>query len=139
MKKRVLILCTGNSVRSQMAEGLLRAMSRGRVEVRSAGTHPVGLNSLAVQAMAELKIDISGQRSKSLEEFRGQAFDVVITVCDAARQACPTFPAGTRQLHWNLPDPAQAAGSEPERLEVFRRVRDTLAQHVKEFLSADMI
>lgn len=99
MKRRVLFLCTGNSARSQMAEGLLRHLAGGRYEVSSAGTHPVGLNSGAVSAMQELGIDISAQRSKSIHEFTQQAFDYVITVCDRAKESCPRWPHTGRLVH----------------------------------------
>lgn len=130
---RVLFVCTGNSARSQMAEGWLRHLSRGRVEAASAGTQPKGLHPLAVRVMAERGVDISGQRSKPLSEVWGGAFDWVVTVCDRARQSCPAFP-GARSLHWDLPDPAAVEGSEEQVLEAFRRVRDELAQRVRAFL-----
>ncbi len=128
-RKSVLILCTGNSVRSQMAEGLLRAMAGDRLEVSSAGTRPAGLNPNAVRAMAEIGIDISGQRSKSVEEFRDRSFDYVITVCDSAREACPVFP-GTRQIHRDFEDPAAApADRQPA---AFQKVRDELRSWLAE-------
>jgi arsenate reductase len=123
-KKRVLILCTGNSARSQMAEGLLRSMAGDRLEIFSAGTQPAGLNPNAVAAMAEIGIDISGHRSKSVEEFRGQAFDYVLTVCDSARESCPVFPGEGRQFHRDFEDPATAL--EERQLAVFRKVRDQI-------------
>jgi len=125
MKDRVLILCTGNSARSQMAEGLLRKSAGDRFEVLSAGTHPAGLNPNAVKAMAEVGIDISGQRSKSVDEFSSQRFDYVITVCDKAREACPIFPGSGRRLHHSFEDPAAAAAG--QQLEAFRKVRDQVA------------
>src|ERR687893_1475059 len=103
---RVLILCTGNSARSQMAEGLLRGMAGARFEVESAGTRPTGLRPEAVEAMRERGVDISGQRSKSVDEFAGEAFDYVITVCDNARDNCPVFPGATERIHWGFNDPA---------------------------------
>ena len=123
-KKRVLILCTGNSARSQMAEGLLRAMAGNRVDVASAGTRPVPLNPGAVAAMAEIGIDTSGQRSKSVEEFLGREFDFVITVCDRARESCPVFPGRARRFHHDFEDPATAPAD--RRLAVFRQVRDEI-------------
>src|SRR5579884_169000 len=123
-KKRVLILCTGNSARSQMAEGLLRSIAEGKLEVFSAGTRPVGLNPHAVAAMAELGIDISRHRSKSVDEFLGQQFDYVITVCDSAREACPVFPGRARQFHQDFEDPAAAPAD--QQVAVFRRVRDEI-------------
>ncbi len=128
---RVLFLCTGNSARSQMAEGWLRHLSAGRVEAASAGTEPRGLHPLAVRVMAERGVDISRQRSKHLSELQGIRFDWVVTVCDRARQTCPVFP-GARAVHWDLPDPAEAEGSEEEVAEAFRRVRDDLARRVAE-------
>jgi len=132
-KKRVLILCTGNSARSQMAEGLLRHDGGARFEVFSAGVSPNRVRPEAIEAMREVKIDISGQRSKSVEEFAGQAFDYVITVCDHAREQCPFFPAETRRIHWSFDDPAAAEGNEQERLAVFRRVRDEIRARLGEF------
>jgi arsenate reductase len=123
-KKRVLILCTGNSARSQMAEGLLRAMAGERLEVFSAGTRPAGLNPNAVAAMAELGIDISRQRSKSVDEFRGRSFDCILTVCDRAREACPVFPGRALGFHQDFKDPAAAPSD--GQLEIFRKVRDQL-------------
>ena len=134
---RVLILCTGNSARSQMAEGLLRSMADEGSTIASAGTRPVGLNPLAVKAMQEIGIDISSQRSKSVAEFDGQRFDTVITVCDSAAEECPIFPGGTERVHWSLPDPAAAGGSFEEKLAAFRVVRERLAQHFREFLDSE--
>ena len=124
-KQRVLILCTGNSARSQMAEGLLRHMSGDRYEVFSAGTRPVGLNPNAVEAMREIGIDISGQRSKSVDEFVDQQFDYVITVCDNARESCPIFPGPGQRIHQSFEDPSAATPA--QQLEVFRRIRDAIA------------
>src|SRR5208283_5621923 len=123
---RVLILCTGNSARSQMAEGLLRHDGGGRFEVFSAGTKPSHVRLEAIAAMQEIGIDISGQRSKSVDQFAGQVFDYVITVCDHARESCPVFPATTKRIHWSLEDPAAVQGSEEQRLAEFRRIRDQL-------------
>jgi arsenate reductase len=131
---KVLFLCTGNSARSQMAEGLLRHVAGNRFEVASAGIRPKGLHPLAVRAMQEIMIDISGQRSKDVAEFQGRDFSYVITVCDRAKESCPIFPGSTRKLHWSLDDPAEAPGSEEERLAVFRRVRDELAQRIHTFI-----
>ena len=129
-KPRVLFLCTGNSCRSQMAEGLLRHLAGDRFEVASAGTHPTGLNPGAVQAMAEIGIDISTHHSKKLDPYLGQPFDCVITVCDSANEACPVFPGAARRLHWSFEDPA---GGRPS---LFRRVRDEIAGRIREFLAA---
>lgn len=133
-KLRVLILCTANSARSQMAEGVLRWLSGGQVDVFSAGTRPSRLHPFAVQAMREIGVDISGHRSKGVEEFWGQPFDYVITVCDAAAEVCPTFPGPARRIHWSFPDPA-AVEDEAERMAAFRTVRDGLIQRFRAFLS----
>jgi arsenate reductase (thioredoxin) len=132
-RKRVLILCTGNSARSQMAEGLLRHIAGDRLTVESAGVEPSHVRPQAIEAMRERGIDISGQRSKSVDEFAGQEFDYVITVCDNANQRCPVFPGKTVRLHWSFEDPAAAAGDEAARLAVFRRVRDALESRLREF------
>jgi arsenate reductase (thioredoxin) len=123
---RILILCTGNSARSQMAEGLLRDLAAGRVEVFSAGTKPTGVRPEAIEAMSELGIDISSHRSKHVDEFAGQHFDTVITVCDNARETCPVFPASVEMLHWSFEDPAAVEGSYEVRLAAFRRIRDQI-------------
>ncbi|MBZ5609365.1 MAG: arsenate reductase ArsC [Acidobacteriia bacterium] len=134
-KKRVLILCTGNSARSQMAEGLLRHDAGDRFEVESAGTKPGRVRPEAIAAMRELGIDISGHRSKHLDEFAGQRFDYVLTVCDNANQSCPVFPGATVRLHHSFDDPAALEGSEQERLAVFRRVRDEIRAYLESFTS----
>jgi arsenate reductase len=132
-KQRVLILCTGNSARSQMAEGLLRQMAGGRFEVESAGVAPTQVRPEAMEVMREIGIDISGQRSKSVDEFAGQEFDYVITVCDNANEQCPVFPGRTQRIHWSFEDPALAEGEFDERLQVFRRVRDQIKNRLIEF------
>jgi arsenate reductase len=132
-KKRVLILCTGNSARSQMAEGLLRHDAGDRFEVESAGTKPGHVRPEAIAVMKELGIDISGQRSKSVDEFAGQSFDYALTVCDNAKESCPIYPGHANRLHRNFEDPAAAEGSENERLTVFRRVRDQLRDYLRSF------
>lgn len=132
-KRRVLILCTGNSARSQMAEGLLRHDAGDRFDVFSAGTKPGHVRPEAIAAMRELGIDISGHRSKSVAEFSGQPFDYVLTVCDNAKESCPIFPGGTAAIHRNFEDPAALQGSEEERLAVFRRVRDELREYLRSF------
>jgi arsenate reductase (thioredoxin) len=134
-KKSVLVLCTGNSARSQMAEGLLRHFAGGAVEVYSAGTKPAGVNPLAVEAMREVNIDIAAQRSKSVSEFANQNFDTVITVCDSAAEQCPIFPGAPQRIHWSLRDPAAVAGTHAERLQAFRQVREALTAHLRQFLS----
>ena len=134
-KKRVLFLCSGNSARSQIAEGLVNHFLGDRWEAYSAGTAPTGhVHPLAIQAMAELGIDISRQRSKSVDEFRDTNFDLVITVCDQAAQNCPLWLGPGQVKHMGFPDPAAATGSEAERLEVFRQVRDGLNQEVLRYL-----
>ena len=130
---RVLILCTGNSARSQMAEGLLRHDGGAAIEVFSAGTKPSHVRPEAIAAMKEIGIDISGHRSKSVDEFAKRAFDYVITVCDNARESCPVFPAATKRIHWSLDDPAAVQGSEVQRLAEFRRVRDQLRSLLRQF------
>jgi arsenate reductase (thioredoxin) len=131
-KKRVLILCTGNSARSQMAEGLLRHDAGDRFEVESAGTKPSFVRPEAIAAVDELGIDISGHHSKSVNEFDGQKFDYVITVCDSARESCPVFFGGAERLHHRFDDPAALDGSKEERLNLFRRVRNELRGYLRE-------
>ena len=133
-KKRVLFLCTGNSCRSQMAEGFLRDMAGDRFEVFSAGIKPTQVNPLAIKVMAEAGIDISKHRSKSAMEFIGQKFDFVVTVCDNAKQTCPIFPGKYEKIHWDLEDPAEAQGNEEERLSFFRRIRDEVKNNVLAFI-----
>ncbi|OQW32825.1 MAG: protein-tyrosine-phosphatase [Nitrospira sp. SG-bin1] len=135
MKQRVLFLCTGNSARSQMAEGLLRHLAGDRYDVSSAGTHPVGLNAGAVTAMQELGIDISAQRSKRMDEFVDQAFDYVITVCDRAKESCPRWPDTGRLVHWSFEDPAAVVEPAEERRKAFRTVRDHIRTHIEGFFS----
>jgi arsenate reductase len=125
-KQRVLILCTGNSARSQMAEGLLRTLGGGVLEVESAGTKPSLVRPEAIAAMAELGIDLSGHRSKSADEFANQPFDLVLTVCDNARESCPVYPGAKRLVHHSFEDPAHLQGTEAERVAAFRRVRDQI-------------
>jgi len=137
-KRRVVILCTGNSARSQMAEGLLRHLGGTRFEVFSAGTRPVGVNVLAIEVMREVGIDISKQRSKSVGEFAGQEFATVITVCDNAAEECPIFPGAPRRAHWSLPDPAAVSGTREEKLGAFRKVRDELERRIRSFANAEV-
>lgn len=132
----VLFLCVHNSARSQMAEGLLRARAGDRFEAFSAGNEATEVRPLAIKAMAELGIDISGQWSKTTADLGGRRFDYVITVCDDAKEACPYYANTEHQVHWGFDDPAAATGSEDERLAVFRRVRDEIATHIDEFVSA---
>ena len=133
-KMRVLVLCTGNSARSQMGEGLFRDEGGGGYEVSSAGTKPSQVRTEAIAVMREIGIDISGNRSKSVDEFAGQAFDFVVTVCDNARDNCPVFPGATKRIHWSLEDPAAVQGTDEERLAAFRSIRDQLRERVKTFL-----
>jgi arsenate reductase len=133
-KKRVLFLCTGNSARSQMAEGLLRQMAGDRYDAFSAGTAPKGLHPCTVDAMREVGIDVSQQQSKDVQEFEGQKFDYVITVCDRAKQNCPVFP-GAQPIHWGFDDPAEAATQDQPKL--FAKVRDEILQRIRLFLALD--
>ncbi len=134
---RVLILCTGNSARSQMAEGLLRRLGGNRFEVFSAGTKPTQVRPEAMAVMREIGIDLSEHRSKSVDEFAGQEFDYVITVCDKAKEICPIFPARTKRIHWSLEDPAAVEGQDEQRLAAFRRVRDQLQELLVGFIQAE--
>jgi arsenate reductase (thioredoxin) len=129
-KQRVLFLCTHNSARSQMAEGFLRSLARDRFDVASAGTEATRVHPLARRAMAEVGIDISGHTSKVVDEFVHQPWDYVITVCDAANEACPVFPKKSSRLHWSFEDPSRATGSDDQRLEVFRHVRDQIERRI---------
>jgi arsenate reductase (thioredoxin) len=137
MTHRVLILCTGNCVRSQMAEGLLRHFGGSAYEVHSAGSHPNGyVSPLAIEAMREIGIDISAHRSKSASEFEGRRFDTVITVCDSAAEQCPVFPGAPERIHWSIWDPSAATGPHEEKLAAFCRVRDDLASRLRTFLAS---
>jgi arsenate reductase len=134
MKPRILILCTGNSARSQMAEGLMRHEAGGRFEVFSAGTRPSQVRPEAIAVMAEIGLDISSHRSKSVDEFVGQDLDFVITVCDNAKETCPVFPGAIKRLHWPFEDPAAVEGSEEVRKAAFRRIRDRIHGRIMVFL-----
>jgi arsenate reductase (thioredoxin) len=136
MKKRVLILCTGNSARSQMAEGVLRHDAGDRFEVESAGTRPGHVRPEAIAVMKELGIDISGHRSKHVQEFENQSFDYVLTVCDNVKESCPVFPGHLNRIHKSFEDPAALHGAEEERLSLFRRVRDEIQDYLKVFPSS---
>jgi len=136
-KRRVLIVCTHNSARSQMAEGLLRFHAGDRFEAFSAGTEVSFVRPEAISVMAELGIDICRQESKSVEQYLGQPFEWVITVCDDARQACPAFPGAEKGGHWRFDDPSAATGTDEERLAVFRRVRDEINARIRMFVLAD--
>ena len=131
LTKRVLFLCTHNSSRSQMAEGFLRALGDDRFEVESAGTEASKVNPFAIQAMAEEGIDISTHESKTLDRFVDQPFDLVITVCDEAAEACPIFPNARERRHWSFPDPSKARGTDEERFAVFARVRDSIRERIE--------
>jgi arsenate reductase len=136
MKKKVLFLCTGNSARSQMAEGLVTHYPGDEWQAYSAGTKPAGyVHPLAVQVMSELDIDISRHRSKSVDEFREEAFDLVVTVCDDAAENCPVWLGGGGNVHVGFEDPSRAAGSDAERLAVFRRVRDEMGQQLLDLMA----
>ena len=135
MAQRVLILCTGNSARSQMAEGLLRHLAGERVDVFSAGIKPSVVNPLAIRVMDERGIDIRHHRSKPLSEFLQQSFDYVITVCDNAAESCPVFPGRAQRLHWSFPDPALVEGDEHNKLRAFREVRDAIDARLQEWLA----
>lgn len=129
--KRVLFLCTHNSARSQMAEGLLRALGGGQFASFSAGTEQTHVRPEAIAVLHELHIDISGQTSKTLEQFRDQPFDEVITVCDSANETCPIFPHARNRRHWSIADPSGVQGSDEERLTAFRRARDDVRQRIE--------
>lgn len=135
MKKRVLFLCTHNSARSQLAEGLLRHLSGGRVDAHSAGTEATRVHPVALAAAARTGIDLGGQRSKLLDEYLGQNFDVVVTVCDQAGEACPVFPGAPRRLHWSLPDPSAVVGTDEERLRAFETTLADLRPRIEALLA----
>jgi arsenate reductase len=131
-KKSVLILCTGNSARSQMAEGLLRQICGDRFDIHSAGTRPIGVSPEAVEVLAEADIDISSNRSKSVDDFAGREFDYVLTVCDNARENCPYFPARTKLVHHAFEDPYFAQGGHEQRVAAYRRVRDQIDAYLRD-------
>jgi arsenate reductase len=137
LTKRVLILCTHNSSRSQMAEGLLRAAGGGRIEVESAGTEATRVHPLAIKAMAERGIDLTAHTSKTLDRFLDQRWDDVITVCDSANEACPVFPRAGRRIHWSFEDPSKASGSEEAKLAAFRRIRDEIDARLASWLAEE--
>jgi arsenate reductase len=132
---RILILCTGNSARSQISEGLFRHLGANDLDIHSAGTHPAGyVHPLAIETMKERGIDISAQRSKPMSQYEGQVFDYVITVCDEAYQECPYFPGAKKQIHWSTPDPSYAGNNEEERRRAFRETIDVLEARIKALL-----
>ena len=137
-KKSVLVLCTGNSARSQMAEGILKHITKDKYEVYSAGTKPSGVRPEAIEALAEIGIDISGNRSKSVDEFAGREIDYVLTVCDNARGNCPYFPAKTRMIHHSFKDPAEVSGDRAARLAAFREVRDEIGKILRQMVADQM-
>lgn len=139
MKRKVLFLCTGNSCRSQMAEGLVNHDFAGRLEAFSAGTEPHGLNPKAVQVMAEIGIDISGNSSDHISLYEGESFDYVITLCGDANEKCPLFFGGVKRLHMGFDDPPKAIGSEEEIMNVYRRVRNEIRQTMGEFFEKELI
>ena len=136
MTKRVLFLCTGNSARSQMAEHLLRRLGGEHFEVFSAGTEPRSIHPLSVRVLEEMQINVSGAVSKGLDTFIGQPFDYIITVCDRARDQCPTFPGDSKHIHWSFDDPAAAQGDDEERLKVFRRIRNEITNRLRSWIVA---
>lgn len=137
-KTTVLILCTGNSARSQMAEGILRHDAADRFEVASAGVEPTRVRPEAVEVMSEIGIDISDHRSKSVDDFAGREFDYVITVCDNANEHCPIFAGNTKRIHWSFDDPAAVKGDKDNVLSVFRRVRDEIRHRLRLFTVATL-
>ena len=134
--KRVLVLCTGNSCRSQMAEELWENLGAGEWQAESAGSNPSGyVHPLAIEAMKELDIDLSENTSKHLKQFTDQQFDLVVTVCDNAKESCPVFNGATQTLHWPFDDPADATGSDEEKMKMFRRVRDEIKTKIQNYLN----
>lgn len=133
---KVLILCTGNSARSQMAEGLLRHLGADRFDVASAGVSPTKVRPEAIQVMEEIGIDIRHQFSKGVDRFVGSLFDYVVTVCDNANEHCPVFPGSTQRVQWSFEDPASVEGDEATRLEAFRTVRDKIRQRLETFIQS---
>lgn len=134
MSKRILVLCTGNSCRSQMMEGWLRHFGDESIEVKSAGVETHGVNPNAVKVMAEAEVDISGHTSDHLDAYMGEEFGLVLTVCDSARERCPYFPSTAEKIHHNFPDPAKATGTQDEILDVFRKVRDQIRDFAEELI-----
>jgi len=132
-KKRVLFICTHNSARSQMAEGIMNALYGDKFQSFSAGTNPSKVNPLAIEVLKEIGIDISHHRSKSIDEFKGETFDYVVTVCDNAKENCPYFPGGKKYVHRGFMDPASVEGTYEEKLSAFRKVRDEILNWIKEF------
>ena len=138
MKKRVLFICTANSCRSQMAEGIVKHYLGDKIEAFSAGIAPTSVQPRAIQAMREIGIDISGQRSKGMDEFTDQHFDYVITLCDSANEQCPLFFGGVKKIHMGFDDPVTAGGNDDKIMSAFRRVRDEIKNKLLEFLSNEL-
>ena len=136
--KKILVLCTGNSCRSQLAEGYLRFFAGNRAEVYSAGVETHGVNPRAVAVMKEDGIDISAHTSNNVEEYRHLDFDFVITVCDNAKERCPVFPSRAKKFHYNFPDPAKATGSEETIMDAFRKVREMIKLYCKQFVDENL-
>jgi len=136
-RRRALIVCTHNAARSQMAEAWLRALASDRFEVASAGTEATAVHPLAIRAMDEVSISLTGHTSKTLDRFIGDPWDYVITVCDSANERCPVFPGAKHRLHWSFDDPSRASGTEDERLRVFRRVRDEIGDRLRAWLRSE--
>ncbi|MGJ1223998.1 arsenate reductase ArsC [Sphingobacterium siyangense] len=136
--EKILVLCTGNSCRSQIAEGFLRHFAGSRAEIYSAGIETHGVNPKAIQVMAEAGIDISSHTSNHVNEYAAIDFDYVITVCDNAKESCPYFPSRAKKLHYNFPDPAKATGTEEEVMNEFRRVRDLIKTYSAEFVAENL-
>ncbi len=134
-KQKILFVCTGNSCRSQMAEGMLRHYGKDKFEVFSAGLEPSYVHPLAIRTMAESGIDITNQRSKTVNEFLEEDFSYVITVCDSAKELCPVFPGRYNAIHWSIEDPASAEGTEKERMKDFRRARQDVLEKINHFIS----
>lgn len=138
MMRKVLVLCTGNSCRSQIAEGYLRYFAGDKAHIYSAGIETHGVNPRAVQVMKEEGIDLSGHTSNNIDEYTGVDFDYVITVCDNARESCPYFPTSAKKFHYNFPDPAKAQGSEQEIMHQFRVVRQLIRDYCSDFVSKNL-
>ncbi len=136
--KRILVLCTGNSCRSQIAEGYLKHFAKDKAEVYSAGIETHGVNPKAIAVMKEDGIDISSHRSNNINEYRNIDFDYVITVCDNAKEQCPAFPSKAKKIHYNFPDPAKATGTEEEIMQQFRNVKDQIKNFSREFVADNL-
>ncbi len=136
MAIKVLFLCSGNSVRSQIAEHILRSLGGNNFEVFSAGTSPRGVHPLTIKVLEEMHIDASKAQSKSLDTFLDQQFNYIITVCDRARDSCPTFPGDTQRIHWGFDDPAAFEGDEAETIKTFRRIRTEIVSRIRPWIAA---